>query len=72
MLVESNFEIKSVVRFRIEKGKEDFDSIRSGRILRLTDLSVAWFFIGGAPLVPCTTLRIFSDNQPTRPVGKEG
>ena len=72
MFVQSCFEIKRVVWFRIDKKEEEFDSIRSWRILRMRDSSIAHFFIGRVALGPCTLLNISSDSQPKRPVGEEG
>ena len=58
MLVQSLFEVKTVVWFRIDKKQEEFDCIRFGWIISMRDASIARFFLGSAPLVPCTTLSI--------------
>ena len=72
MLVKSFFEVKAVVRFRIEKINEKFDCISLGWIICMGDASIARFLVGSAPCVPCTTLSIFSDYEPKRAVGEEG
>ena len=72
MFVQSLFEVKTVLWFIIEKIQEKFDCIRFGWIICMRDASIARFFVGSAPCVPCTTLSIFSDYEPKRAVGEEG
>ena len=66
MTVKTGFEIEGGVRFGVENMKEEFNSIRSRRILIVANSSIARLFVVRAPLVPESTLSIFRNYEPQR------